>query len=129
MVMAQRTYIIDGAHFTNLAEFYNEFGLSVIPGKEWGKNLDAFDDALSGGFGTPEDGFVLVWKSSSLSRERLGYAETLKYLEHQLSVCDSSQRNSVFSEIEKLKKEEGQMLFDMIVEIIKEHRDIELRLE
>ena len=123
------TYIIDGAHFTNLSEFYNEFGLSVIPGNDWGKNLDAFDDVLSGGFGTPPEGFAILWKNFALSRERLGFAETLKYLEHQLSVCDSSQRNSVFAEIENLKKKEGQMLFDMLIEIVKEHADIELRLE
>ena len=126
--MAKRIYTIDGAHFTNLEEFYNEFGLSVIPGKEWGKNLDALDDVLSGGLGTPEEGFTLLWKNSALSRERLGYAETLKYLEHQLSVCDSSQRNSVFSEIEKLKKSEGQLLIDMLIEIVKEHQDIDLQL-
>lgn len=122
------TYTIDGAHFTNLQEFYNEFSLVVLSGKQWGKNLDAFDDVLSGGFGTPDDGFIFVWKNSVLSRERLGFAETLKYLEHQLSVCDSSQRNSVFAEIENLKKKEGQMLFDMLIEIINEHADIELRL-
>ncbi len=127
--MAKRIYTIDGAHFTNLAEFYNEFGLSVIPGVDWGKNLDAFDDVLSGGFGTPPEGFTLIWKNAALSRERLGYAETLKYLEHQLSACDSSQRNSVFAEIEKLKKGEGQMLCDMLIEIVKEHADITLTLE
>ena len=123
------TYIIDGAHFTNLSEFYNEFGLSVIPGNDWGKNLDAFDDVLSGGFGTPPEGFTILWKNFVLSRERLGYAETLKYLEQQLSVCDSSQRNSVFTEIEKLKKGEGQMLCEILTEIIKEHADIALILE
>ena len=124
----KKTYTIDGAQFTNLVEFYNAFGVEVLPGKEWGKNLDAFDDVLSGGYGTPPEGFCIVWKNSALSHERLGLAETLKYLEHQLSVCDSSQRNSVFAEIGKLKKGNGQSLFDMIIEIIKEHEDIELTL-
>ena len=123
------TYTIDGAHFTNLQEFYNEFTLTVLSGKEWGRNLDAFDDVLSGGFGTPPEGFAILWKHFALSRERLGYAETLKYLEHQLSVCDSSQRNSVFTEIEKLKKGEGQLLCDILIEIIKEHEDIALTLD
>ena len=123
------TYTIDGAHFTNLEEFYNAFGLEILSGREWGRNLDALDDVLGGGFGTPAEGFVLSWKNSALSKERLGMKETLKYLEHQLSACDASQRDSVFNEIEQLKAGKGQTLFDMLVEIIREHSEIELRID
>ena len=42
------TYTIDGAHFTNLEEFYNAFGLEILSGREWGRNLDALDDVLGG---------------------------------------------------------------------------------
>jgi len=54
---------IDGANFASLEEFYAEVSRKLIPEADWGRNLDAFNDVLRGGFGTPEDGFVLVWKN------------------------------------------------------------------
>lgn len=71
------TYEIDGADFSTLDEFYDEIGRIVTPGVYWGRNLDAFDDILSGGFGTPEDGFMLRWTNHELSRQRLPEFETL----------------------------------------------------
>ena len=127
--MTKRVYTIDGVRFINLVEFYNEFGRIVGLDKTWGKNLDAFEDVLSGGFATPPEGFSLVWKHSALSRQRLGIPQTLSYLEHQLATCDSSQRNTILAEIEKLKQGSGQTLFDILIEIIKEHSEIELRLD
>src|SRR5262245_56630831 len=74
----KRRLEIDGARFGSLEEFYDEVGEQLIPGATWGRNLDAFDDILRGGFGTPDEGFVLVWKNHAISRERLGYKETVR---------------------------------------------------
>ncbi len=62
---------IDGARFSDRASFYAEVSEQLIPGASWGGNLDAFNDVLRGGFGTPGGGFVLRWKNAELSRERL----------------------------------------------------------
>jgi RNAse (barnase) inhibitor barstar len=62
--MARNVSTIDG--------FSDEISRVHVPGATWGRNLDAFNDILWGGFGTPEDGFVLVWKNHHLSRDRLG---------------------------------------------------------
>ena len=70
-------YEIDGANFSTLDEFYDEITRVVIPDMYWGRNLDAFDDILSGGFGTPEEGFTLRWTNHKLSRQRLPKFETL----------------------------------------------------
>lgn len=66
------TYEIDGRDFSTLEEFYEVVSRVLIPGAEWGHNLDAFNDILRGGFGTPDGGFVLRWKNSDRSRECLG---------------------------------------------------------
>jgi RNAse (barnase) inhibitor barstar len=66
------TYEIDGQDFSTLDGFYDEISRVLIPGAAWGRNLDAFDDILYGGFGTPEERFVFVWKNHQVSRERLG---------------------------------------------------------
>ncbi len=59
---------IDGARFKTLSEFYDEVERVLIPGATWGRNLNAFNDILRGGFGTPDEGFVLVWKHAETSR-------------------------------------------------------------
>jgi RNAse (barnase) inhibitor barstar len=69
--MQKPTYEIDGSRFSTLEGFYDEISRVLIPGAEWGRNLDAFNDVLRGGFGTPEGGVVLCWKNSALSREHL----------------------------------------------------------
>jgi RNAse (barnase) inhibitor barstar len=79
--MQKTVYQIDGNNFSTLKEFYAEISRVLIPGASWGHNLDAFNDILRGGFGTPEGGFILRWKNSKESRQRLGYAETVRQLE------------------------------------------------
>jgi len=54
-----RVYEIDGQRFSTLEDFYTEVSRVVIPGADWGHNLDAFNDILRGGFGTPEGGFTV----------------------------------------------------------------------
>lgn len=66
--MNKRSYEIDGSRFSTLEGFFEEISSVLIPGTDWGKNLDAFNDILRGGFGTPDDGFILKWKNSNLSR-------------------------------------------------------------
>jgi hypothetical protein len=72
---------IEGARITSLDAFYEEVSRVVIPGADWGHNLNAFNDILRGGFGTPEGGFVLVWRDHHLSLEALGYPETVRQLD------------------------------------------------
>ena len=79
--MTKQVFTIDGDHFTNIEGFYDEIGMILIPGVSWGKNLDALADILSGGFGTPDEGFIVVWKHSTQSRQVFGYQATLDYLQ------------------------------------------------
>ncbi len=65
------TFEIDGNNFSDINGFYAEFSEKVLHNKNWGHNLDAFNDVLRGGFGTPDDGFILIWNESSISKENL----------------------------------------------------------
>jgi RNAse (barnase) inhibitor barstar len=67
-----RQYIIDGERFGTLPEFYAELDRAMLRGQAWGHNLDAFNDVLRGGFGTPVDGFEICWRNHELSRQCLG---------------------------------------------------------
>src|SRR5262245_33941425 len=49
-------YVIRGAMVTSLEAFWAEMSEAVNgPGGYFGRNLDALDDCLGGGFGTPDD--------------------------------------------------------------------------
>ena len=127
------TYQIDGHDFSTLEEFFEVISHVLIPGAEWGHNLDAFNDILRGGFGTPEEQFVLVWKNTGLSRQRLGYPETIRQLERRLSRCHPLNRDSVVAQLEAARNDSGPTVFDWLVEVIGEHGEngdgVELRLE
>lgn len=110
---------IDGELFSTLEEFFTHFGQRALTAP-WGTNLDAFNDVLRGGFGTP-NGFVLRWNNHDLSRHRLGYEETVRQLEIRLCRCHPTNRAAVALELEAAKCRQGPTAFDWLVEIIREH--------
>jgi RNAse (barnase) inhibitor barstar len=114
-------YEIDGRDFATLEEFYGTVSRVLIPGADWGRNLDAFNDILRGGFGTPEGGFVLRWVNSPVSRERLGYPETVRQLERRLSRCHPANRQSVGEDLERARQGVGPTVFDWLIGIIEVH--------
>ena len=117
----KKTYTLDGTEFSSLEEFANHFSNIVLPEYRWHGNLDAFNDILRGGFGTPERGFVIRWKNSELSKRKLGYPETIRQLEKRLERCHPANRELVAKELEAAKRHEGATVFDWLVEIIEVH--------
>lgn len=119
--MTKAVYEIDGRDFFTLEEFFEVVSRVLIPGAEWGRNLDAFNDILRGGFGTPETGFILLWKNSAVSRERLGYPETVRQLDRRLTRCHPSNRQLLSDDLERARLGVGPTVFDWLVEIIEVH--------
>lgn len=117
----KRTFEIDGADFQTLEEFYDQLERVLIPGKDWGRSLDGLNDLLRGGFGTPTGGFVLCWKNSAISRERLGYNETIRQLEQHLKLCHPSNRASIEHDLDLAHAHRGSTVFDWLVELIRVH--------
>ncbi len=66
------TVDLDGAAMPDLAAFYEQVDQRVLGGGSWGRNLDAFNDVLHGGFGTPDDGLTIVWHDADAARRSLG---------------------------------------------------------
>jgi hypothetical protein len=132
-----KQYVLDGAEFATLEEFAKHFSARVLDGHMWQGNLDAFNDILRGGFGTPEEGFRLIWKKSDVSRRVLSYGETTRQLELRLQRCHPSNRANVREQLEAARRGEGSTVFDWLLEIIKDHGPngshsedhVELRLE
>ncbi len=127
--MSKPAYVVDGHDFATLEGFYELIDRVLIPGAEWGHNLDAFNDILRGGFGTPDSGFVIRWVNSASSRERLGYPETVRQLERRLARCHPTNRPSVRADLERARQGIGPTVFDWLVEIIEVHTPIEAESE
>jgi RNAse (barnase) inhibitor barstar len=129
--MNKKVYEIDGDNFSTLEEFCDEFNRIMNLEITWNGNLDALNDILNGGFGTPDEGFVLAWKNSAQSRKRLGYSETIRQIEKKLQSCHPLNAPYIKEELDNAKRNEGPTVFDWLVEIIsgEGHEDIELRLE
>jgi len=124
-----RQFEIDGRLTTSLGAFFAEFGRVLLPRVFWGQNLDALDDVLYGGFGTPDEGFVIRWLHSAEARKALGYPETIRQLEFRLAHCDPSCREPVERELSLAKANTGPTVFDWLVEIIRSHPDVPLVLD
>ncbi len=112
--------VIDGADFSDFDGFAREFS-RLLTNYTWRGNLDAFNDLLRGGFGTPENGWVLKWLNSEWSRAALGYEETTRRLQRLLLNCHPSNRPDIEARISSTRRREGPTLFDEIVEIIRDH--------
>lgn len=131
--MKMKKIEIDGGRFNNLKEFYDEVERCLTDGLDWeiGQNLDALDDVLQGGFGIHDykEEIELTWLNSERSKLKLGFAETVKYIQMKLGNCHPTNRQEVREDLELAKNEKGETLFEMIVEIIKAHEHIKLKMQ
>jgi RNAse (barnase) inhibitor barstar len=116
-------YIIDGRQVWNLEDFWRVMGEAVNgPGGYFGSSLDAFNDCLWGGFGTPEDDdFVVEWRDHEVSRFNLGYEETVRQLELMLARCHPSNRPRFQADLDAARAGQGPTVFDWLVEIFEDH--------
>lgn len=99
----KKEIIIEGKNFSNLEEFYNEIDNKFTKNLDWktGHNLDAFNDILEGGFGIYEynEPVKVIWKNFEKSK---------KDFQGQKSGDDD--------------------LLDVVLEIIRDYKNIELVL-
>lgn len=128
-----KSAIIDGNTFSDLSGFYDEVERKLTHGMGWrmGRNLDALNDVLRGGFGFHDYGeeLTLTWLNSGKSTRDLGQDETLKYIEAKLTTCHPSNIASVTQDLEDAKAGKGDSLFGLIVGIIRGHDHITLTLQ
>ncbi|HET9305118.1 MAG TPA: barstar family protein [Candidatus Sulfotelmatobacter sp.] len=119
--MTPKVYEIDGSRFSTVEGFYYQVTRALGLPSQCGSNLDAFEDVLQGGFGTPEEGFVIRWKDYEISKRRLGYSETTRQLAMRLEKCDATARDEVSKRLELARLGQGPRAFDWLVEIIRDH--------
>jgi RNAse (barnase) inhibitor barstar len=114
-------YVLDGSRIASLESFYDEISRVLVPGDDWGRNLDALDEILNGGFGAPAEPFTLKWSNSAVSKAKLGYPETVRQLEFRLELCHPSNREDILRKLAQARSACGPTVFDWLVEIIGDH--------
>ncbi|SEE31181.1 Barstar (barnase inhibitor) [Streptomyces misionensis] len=125
------TYVLDGRQIRTLEDFWRVIGEAINgPGGYFGRNLDAFADCLSGGFGAPDDReYVVEWRDHQVSRQHLGCPETARQLEIRLSRCHPTNRPSVFADLGAARDGRGFTVFDWLVKIFDDRAPGVLRLQ
>jgi RNAse (barnase) inhibitor barstar len=126
----QVVFVIDGENFSTTKEFFNEIE-RVMRVTDWGRNLDAFNDVLRGGFGDipMSTNYTIVWRNSQVSRKRLGHEYRLYQLQQRKQTAHESWHDQIDQEIEQVKQGKGTTTFDELVEIIKRHGTVTLQLQ
>lgn len=124
---------INGNTITNVDDFYDEVQRKFCPELEgFGRNLDAFNDVIDGSFIGVEEGepLKIMWLNSEKSHVVLGYSATMDWL-RLLKKSDQPFWNRdefekmLDEKIEKLKKDKRPTLYDTVVKIIRDHKNIE----
>ena len=131
--MNKKTIIIDGENFSDLSGFYEEMNRLFMHGADWkmGHSLDALNDILYGGFGVFEPGepLVVIWQNFSKSKQALGIQETKRNYELKVKIGHPYNVTLFKDKLKELENGPGQTLCDIVVEIFRDHKNIEFRLE
>ena len=121
---------IDGAKIQDLTSLYKEFNDKLMPNEDWelGESLDALDDLLYGGFGeiNGNEAIRFVWTDFERMKELFGYDFTLNFYQNKLKYPEVFNVELIQNSIEELQNGNGKTYFEIILEIIESHSNIEL---
>lgn len=122
--------VINGNNIHDIKSFYEEVNRVFMTNEKWkiGESLDAFNDLLYGGFGIIENSksTKITWLDIEKSKSALGYEITRSYYLDKLKPGSKFNRQYFENKLEELERGNGQTYFDIILEIISEHPEIEL---
>ncbi|OCA79882.1 ribonuclease inhibitor [Chryseobacterium contaminans] len=123
--------VIHGGHFSSLDGFYEEVSNVLMKDTDWKVGtLDGFDDILYGGFGVFEnkEDVEIVWKESQKSKEDLGLKITQEFYQNKIRQGKPFNTKLIQQKLNDLNEGKGQTLFEILVEIIRSHKNITLTL-
>lgn len=116
--------VINGSHFSNLEAFYEEVSSLFLKDEDWKVGtLDGFDDILYGYEGE------IIWKNAQKSKKDLGFDLTKEFYENKIRQGKPFNVTLIQQKLDDLIAENGQTLFEILIEIIKSHKNIILILD
>ncbi|TRZ42236.1 barstar family protein [Robertkochia solimangrovi] len=125
-----KTIIIEGKNFNDIPSFYEEINRVFMQEVDWklGQSLDALNDMFYGGFGLIEgkEPIKLIWKNFKQSEQDFGKELTRDYYLEKLKQPEKFNKEVFQKRLEALERGEGKTYFEIILEIIEGHPNIEL---
>lgn len=126
----EKIFIIDGSRIHDIPSFYEEINRVFMSNEDWklGQSLDALNDMFYGGFGEIKgnEKFQLVWENFEQNKIDLGLDLTKSYYRNKLNSPEIFNMNFVREKLEELENGTGKTYFEIILEIIGDHPNIEL---
>ena len=126
-----KTFEINGNNFSSLNGFFDEVQKVLTDNSiEFGRNFDTFDDIIHGGFGKFDLGEAinLIWKNSKKSKKDLGYPETIRYLTDKVNHSHPDNVEILKRELSEAENQNGPTVFDVILMIISDNKNVKLTL-
>ena len=125
-----KTLTIMGQHIADIPSFYAEINRVFMADMDWklGHSLDGFNDMLYGGYGAivGRVPIRIVWQDIETSKTALGLETTREYLQNKLLHPELFNLTLIQSQLSELDRGVGKTYFEIILEIIAEHPNIEL---
>ncbi|MES3152028.1 barstar family protein [Sphingomonas faeni] len=125
-----KTLTIIGRNIRDIPTFYAEINRVFMADEAWqlANNLDALNDLLYGGYGAIKgrEPVRIVWQDSAASRPALGIEATRAFLTDKLQRPDVFNVVAIDRQLDALDHGTGQTYFEIVLEIIGDHRNIEL---
>lgn len=101
--------------------------------EDWkiGECLDALNDLFYGGFGLIDgnEPVELIWTNFNHNKELFGYDFTMEFYQEKLKQPEVFSTKIIQQNISDLENGKGLTYFEMILEIIAEHKNITLITE
>ena len=125
-----KTLEIHGGSIRDIATLYQEINRVFMANEDWelGPSLDALDDMLRGGYGaiTGRQRVRLVWRDMEVSQSVLGVDATRLHLLEKLDRPDVFNVGLISRQLEELESGSGRSYFEIVLEVIAGHPNIEL---
>lgn len=129
----KRQIIINGSAIKDLVSFYEEINRVFMSDENWKirNSLDAFNDLLYGGFGAVKtaEPIDLIWLDIERSKEALGYKATKAFYEEKLKPGSLFNKALFERKLALLESGTGETYFDIIMSIISDHQNIDLKTD
>ncbi|HXH15964.1 MAG TPA: ribonuclease inhibitor [Sphingomonas sp.] len=125
-----KTLEIFGRDVRDIPTFYAEINRVFMAGEDWllANSLDALNDLLYGGYGAirGREPAVIIWHDMAESRSTLGVEATRAFLTEKLQRRGVFNADLIARQLEALESGTGQTFFEIVIEIIGEHKNITL---
>ncbi len=126
----QKRLIIEGDRINDIPSFYAEINRVLMQNEDWqiGHSLDALNDLLYGGFGElkQDEPVELVWRQLDISKAVLGEAATKAFYLEKLENPGVYNARLIGEKLAALEQGNGPTFFEIVIDIIAEHPNIDL---